>query len=49
MPWPMDDKPVNPLLYGSRVGNAVENPPEPPARRSTVLRELAVKTMGSNQ
>ena len=36
MAWPFDDKPINPLL-GTRVGNAMANPPEPGMRSASAL------------
>ena len=35
MAWPFDDKPINPLV-GTRVGNAMANPPD----RERALRRL---------
>jgi|JRHI01.1.fsa_nt_gi hypothetical protein len=36
MAWPFDDKPIN-LLVGTRVGNAMANPPEPEMRNASAL------------
>ena len=36
MAWPFDDKPINPLV-GTRVGNAMANPPETEMRNASAL------------
>jgi hypothetical protein len=43
MPWPLDDRPINPLLYGSRVGSAAANPPEPEMRNASALDEAFMR------
>ena len=41
MAWPFDDKPINPLV-GTRVGNAMANPPETEMRNASALDQAFI-------